>query len=150
MSRQGVKQMDDKKKTAPGVTSTEDGRTEKTTGGASVPFKQSTTAARGRQGLSALLLPGAENAQTAKQIAALTGATERGVSLAVQAERGRGAPICASSAATGGGYYLAADASELLHYIKCLRSRLANITATLTALETTLDEWGGQTTIDGW
>lgn len=136
--------MTEKKKAAHGVIGTESGRAEKTTGGASIPFDQFTTAEKDRQGLSELLLTGAENALTAKHIAKLTGSKPRDVTRTFQRERTAGAAICAS----GDGFYMAADAAELGRYIRAFDGRLREMQKTRRGLEIAYTRMTGQQILD--
>lgn len=73
-----------------------------------------------------ILLPGAENALTGREICKLLHITARDLTQAVERERREGAPICAS---TGNrpGYYLAADRREMDRYCRSLFHRAGEI-----------------------
>lgn len=133
--------MKDKKKAVPGVTSTEGGRMEQAAGAA-----LSTSDYITKRGMvSSLLLTGAENAITGREIKRIMGIKDRReISSLVERERRSGVPICASCDGKNPGYYLPGSPGELEKYTVSLQRRIKEITATLEALETALEEWTGQ------
>lgn len=76
---------------------------------------------------------GEENAQSGSDIARLLGISLRDVSAAVEKERQTGNPICASTDALRGGYYLAGYREEMEHYCRILERRIWEINRTLEA-----------------
>lgn len=93
--------------------------------------------------ISDFLLTGEQNAQTAKEIcnhARRIGwkLTERQLSKAIEMERRRGVPICASCDLKSPGYYLAADKGEMQRYCDSLRHRAGEIHATRRACMKTI------------
>lgn len=103
--------------------------------------------------IAPLLLPGEENAQSAKELTLSLGLSDlRCVSKQVQSERRRGIPICATcngNDKTGGGYYLPKDSGELERYIKRLERRNRNVGETTDALKYALAIMQGQEVING-
>lgn len=82
--------------------------------------------------ISEILLKGEQNARTAQDlcdIAERMGCTltRRQLSRAIEAERRRGVPICASCHSKTPGYYLAADKSEMKRYCDRLHHRAGEI-----------------------
>lgn len=133
--------MKDKKKAVPGVTSTKDGKVDQAAGAA---FSVSDYTMR-RGMVSSLLLTGAENAITGREIKQIMGIKDgREISSLVERERRCGVPICASCDGKNPGYYLPGSPGELEKYTVSLQRRIKAITATLEALETALEEWTGQ------
>ncbi len=133
--------MKDKKKAVPGVAAPKDGKVEQAAGAAlSVPDY---TMRRGA--VSSLLLTGAENAITGREIKRIMGIKDgREISFMVERERRGGVPICASCDGKNPGYYLPGSPRDLEKYTVSLQRRITAITATLEALETALEEWTGQ------
>lgn len=85
-----------------------------------------------------ILLQGAENAQTGKEICALLHISARDLSAAVEQERRDGKPICASTGQNPG-YFLAADREEMERYCRSLFHRAGEIHKTRKACLKTLD-----------
>lgn len=84
------------------------------------------------------LLPGIENATTAKDLCKILNVDGRTLTQLIERERREGAPICASCGAPFG-YYLAADQEEMQDYCGRLRHRLQEISATMAACEMSID-----------
>ncbi len=94
-------------------------------------------------------LEGRREPITAARLAEETGVKDaRRITRAVEAERKRGVPICASCDTANPGYYLAVGPDALQAYIRQLTHRLKAITQTREALQTTLDQMTGQTRLD--
>jgi len=85
-----------------------------------------------------ILLQGAENAQTGKEICTLLHISARDLSAAVEQERRDGKPICASTGQNPG-YFLAADREEMERYCRSLFHRAGEIHKTRKACLKTLD-----------
>lgn len=93
--------------------------------------------------ISDFLLTGEHNAQTAKEICDHARSigwklTERQLSRAIESERRRGVPICASCDTKYPGYYIAADKGEMQRYCDSLRHRAGEIHATRRACMKTI------------
>ena len=114
--------------------------------GASVPITNYTT----RRGtISSTLLTGRGNALTGREIMRILALKDgRDVSSLVERERRHGVPICATCDSKRPGYYLPETPDELDAYNRSLRRRIKNVTATLDAMETALDDWTGQQRLD--
>ena len=69
---------------------------------------------------------GKENAITANELCALLNISGRDLSAAVERERRKGSPICASNGKRPG-YYLAANKEEMQEYCKSLYKRAGEI-----------------------
>lgn len=134
-------------KAVPGVCGTEDGKMERTAlAGASIPIPYYSTQ-RGR--VASVLSYGRENAITGHEIMQMLALKDgREVSALVERERQRGFPICATCNSERPGYYLPETPEELQAYNRSLRRRIKNVTATLDAMELTLDNWTGQMMLD--
>ena len=70
-----------------------------------------------------LLETGKENPRTGRELANAQRCDIRHITLAIEAERREGFPICAATGGRDAGYYLAADAEELEAYRKRLSQR---------------------------
>lgn len=86
-----------------------------------------------------ILLEGAENAQTGKEICKLLKITPRELTLAIERERRAGKPICAS---TGGlpGYYIAIDRATMAGYCNSLKRRERELAKTRRACIKTMQD----------
>ncbi len=84
------------------------------------------------------LSEGAENAKTGREICGLLGITIRDLTLAIEAERRAGHPICASTG-TPAGYFLAANRQEMEKYCRSLHRRAAEIYKTRAACARMMD-----------
>lgn len=115
--------------------------------GASDPHNYSTASNAGFQaGIARILCYGAENAQTAKELARVLGLSdERIVTKQIERERLRGIPICAGN----NGYYLPKDDAELEAYTKQFESRRKHIGKTAAALQYALAVMRGQEFVEG-
>ena len=125
--------MNTKQKAAPGVTSTESGRAEKTTG--RVPHSVSnnnTYAARPQGPISQFLLFGQRNAVPLQQLMKLAGADSRTARRMIEVERRAGTPICSDNAT---GYFLAEDEAELARFVRSMEHRAGEIWRTAQALK---------------
>ncbi len=89
--------------------------------------------------ISAMLLEGAENAITGKEICAALNITPRNLTAAIEKERRQGRPICASTG-TPPGYFLAANREEMESYCRSLTHRVGEIQKTWNACKKTMDE----------
>lgn len=81
---------------------------------------------------------GAENATTARELAALIGTDRRAISLLVERERREGKPICATCDSKAPGYYIAADREDMARYCDSLRHREKEIAKTRRACSRTI------------
>ena len=81
---------------------------------------------------------GRAGALTARQLADILQLKRRTVTKNVEGLRLRGVPICGSSDADNGGFYIAADAAELEAYLAEREHRTRTIRASTTALRETL------------
>ena len=84
-----------------------------------------------------MLLEGAENAQTGKELCKLLSITPRALNAAVEAERRAGQPICASTGSTPG-YFLAANQDEMERYCNSLFHRAGELHKTRNACMKTI------------
>ena len=110
---------------------------------------QHTTQAVVRQ-VADVLPIGAENAISARTLAAVLGLRDvRAVSRRVELERRSGVPICAS-VGTPGGYFLPSSPGELKRYLDSLNRRIGEVCRTRNACEDTLRRMTGQINIVGW
>lgn len=82
--------------------------------------------------ISEVLLKGAANAQTGREICRLLNITGRELTQAVERERRAGAPICAVTGTTKG-YFLAATKEEMKQYCNSLLRRAGEICKTRAA-----------------
>lgn len=89
--------------------------------------------------LEKLLPVGRSSALTARQLADLLDTTPREVTRSIEASRRRGVPICASVDGDNGGYYLPANAGELVVYLAERERRTRNIQTGTTAMRETLE-----------
>lgn len=111
----------------------------------------STTPQPRKQAVSDLLLHGAENAMSGKELADLMGYTSvRDLQKQIAVERSRGALILSN---TGGGYYLPAlgeaGRKELRRYLRTIRARAFNTLKAGNAARLALMEVEGQMAIEG-
>lgn len=90
---------------------------------------------------------GRENARSARSLSDELGIRRRKVTLAIEAARLRGWPICASSNGENGGFYLASCSAELAEYEAQRRYRAKAVARVTDALQVTLDNWNGQLTL---
>lgn len=79
-----------------------------------------------------LLLCGAENAVSRRDLMALTGYKDRELRLLIEAERRQGIPILSDCV---GGYFLPASEAERQQCVRSLRRRAKEIEATAAAIE---------------
>lgn len=123
-----------KKKTAPGVTSTESGGEQtRLDGFDELPTLDFTTVFTPAQASLAALLPRERAAAlTTKQLARITGQTPREITRRICAERRNGAPILSDP---GAGFWIAGDADELKRCARALHRRAGQIHKTARALE---------------
>ena len=99
--------------------------------------------------ISSILCVGKENAVTGAEIRRILDLKDgRCVTAIVEQERHSGVPICASCNSKRPGYYLPSDVGELQKYIRSLRGRIKNVTATLDAMQRAADAWSGQQRLD--
>lgn len=85
-----------------------------------------------------VLLTGAENAQSSRELCSLLRISPRDLSAAVERERREGQPIC-SSTGTPPGYFLAADREEMERFCRSLYHRAGEIHKTRRACLKTLE-----------
>ena len=89
------------------------------------------------------LLPiGAARAISRRELAALTGLSDRQLRYKISQERKAGALIL-STTEGGGGYYRAARADELRRYVRSMRSRSRETLAVIRAAEQAVEQIGG-------
>lgn len=86
-----------------------------------------------------LLLEGADNARTGREICDLLGLRARDLTAAIERERREGKPICASTGSNPG-YFLAANREEMECYCNSLLHRAGEIHKTRKACLATLDK----------
>lgn len=86
-----------------------------------------------------LLGQGAKSARTGKELAQLLNCTTRDIAHAIENERRKGMPICASCEAPKG-YYIAETEEELAGYCESLRHRAGEIFKTRRALLAILEK----------
>lgn len=86
-----------------------------------------------------ILLEGAENAQTGKEICKALNITARDLTLAIERERRSGKPICASTGSTPG-YFLAANREEMQRFCNSLYHRAGEIHKTRDACMKTIED----------
>ena len=79
-----------------------------------------------------LLLHGAENAISRRDLMSMTGMSDRELRLKIEAERRQGVPILSDNVH---GYFLPGDKSERDRCVRSLRSRAKEIERTATAIE---------------
>ena len=80
-----------------------------------------------------LLNVGAQNAQSAKELASVLQVDPRTVSEFVERERREGKPICATCRGSNAGYFIPANRSEMHDYCGALLHRINEITETFKA-----------------
>lgn len=89
------------------------------------------------------LIPiGAAHAISRRELAALTGLSDRQLRCRIAQERKAGALIL-STTEGGGGYYRAASADELRRYVLSMRSRSRETLAVIRAAEQAVEQIGG-------
>ena len=84
--------------------------------------------------VSAVILPGRENARTGRELARLLNCAPRDITILVECERRAGAPILASCSNKQPGYYLAETPGEIESYCDALKKRAGEIFKTRRAL----------------
>lgn len=89
--------------------------------------------------LEKIMPVGRSSALTARQLADLLGTTRREVTRSIEAARLRGAPICSSSDADSGGFYIATGPGELADCIAEREQRTQSIQAVTAAMKETLE-----------
>lgn len=115
-----------------------------------IPAAQYITSSTSEQGDLRDYIPlGPESPVTGAVLAKMLDSTPREIAKRIQKLRCAGVPICASTGETPG-YYIAEDASQLEEYLRSLKGRLHEITATATALGNVLDKMTGQQRIDSF
>ncbi len=130
-----------RKEAAPGVATTGSGEMERAVGTTNSYFDS--TMKRGP--ISSILLTGKENALPGREIRRILSLLDgREVTSLVERERRGGVPICATCDSRNPGYYLPASPVELQEYTRSLQGRIREVSATLNAMEATLDIWTGQ------
>lgn len=91
------------------------------------------------------LLTGKQNAQTAKQLAALYGIKDiRTITRQIEIERRLGHPILASNDTNSPGYYLPESEADIRRYLRSLDCRLRNAGASRDGIQLALDKYTGQ------
>ena len=90
--------------------------------------------------LADYLFTGEENARTGRELAQQLNCDPREISQAIEAERRRGKPICATCNSTQPGYYLASNPDDIQKYCDKLHKRAGEIYKTRRALLKTADE----------
>ena len=86
-----------------------------------------------------ILLEGAENARTGKELCKALNITPRELTVAIERERRTGRPICAATGKTPG-YFLAANREEMQRYCGSLYRRAGEIFKTRRACLKTIEE----------
>lgn len=92
----------------------------------------STIQARTQLKIADFLSNGQENAVPLRQLVSITGLDGRAVRQMIQAERLAGVPILSDNTT---GYYLPANDSERLRFVRSMKHRAAEITRTAEAIE---------------
>lgn len=87
--------------------------------------------------VSDFLLTGKENSTTAAELALMLNVNKRDITQAIENERRRGKPICATHS---GGYYMAADKAEMKEYCDGLQRHISEICKTKNACRKTIDK----------
>lgn len=102
--------------------------------GTAISIFNSTTAAAGRQSgfIAGLLLYGAENGLTLKDLERVTGWPGRTIRKAIESERRAGALIISDNR---NGYYLTDDPGEAQRFARSMRHRAGEIRRTARAIE---------------
>lgn len=88
--------------------------------------------------ISDYLQKGAENSQTSKELCDLLNIDHRELTAAIERERRKGSPICASCGGYNKGYYLAGNKKEMQDYCNSLQHRIIEIHATQQACLNTI------------
>lgn len=114
-----------------------------------IPADQYITSSMSEQGELRDYIPRPDSPVTGAVLAKMLDSTPREIAKRIQKLRCAGVPICASTGETPG-YYIAEDANQLEEYLRSLRGRLHEITATATALGNVLDKMTGQQRIDSF
>lgn len=89
--------------------------------------------------ISDYLHKGADHPQTAKELCRLLHLEKRELTAAIERERRKGSPICASCNGNNPGYYLAGNKQEMQEYCNSLQHRIIEIYATQQACLNTVD-----------
>lgn len=93
------------------------------------------------------LIPrGAENAVPMRDLAKVSGLTERGVRKAIERMRRNGVVICSGD----GGYYLPANTAELSDYLNRMTKRAETTFLCLQSARALLRKFDGQMTLGGF
>lgn len=90
--------------------------------------------------ITEFLETGAENAKTARELAALLHRDRRDITKSIEKARRAGAPIVSSCNPELPGYYLAETAEEVQHFCRHLQHRAGEIYKTRRALLDTAEE----------
>lgn len=85
-----------------------------------------------------VLMEGAQNARTGKEICKLLGISSRELMAQVERERREGKPICANTSVTPG-YFLAENRAEMERYCRSVKHRANELRKTLRACQQTID-----------
>ena len=118
-----------------------------------VPAFYNNTLKQGKQRsiLEAILPIGKENCLTAQQLAEILGVSDtRVITRDIARLRQMRVPVCAACSNEYSGYYIAASPDELAAYLYSLNKRRREINKSYSSLESYLDEWTGQTRIEGF
>ena len=89
--------------------------------------------------LEKIIPVGRSSAMTSRQLADLLEADTRAITRGIEAARLRGAPICSSSDADSGGFYMASGSEELADCIAERERRTQSIQAVTTAMRGMLE-----------
>lgn len=97
------------------------------------------------------MLEGKENSLTAQQLADILGVSDtRVITRDIARLRQMRVPICAACSSEHSGYYIAASPGELEAYLHSLSKRMREIYKMYYGLKDRLDDWTGQTRIEGF
>ena len=100
----------------------------------------------GTMNIDKLIPRGAENAVPMRDLAKVSGLTERGVRKAIERMRRNGLVVCSGD----GGYYLPADVSELSDYLNRMTKRAETTLLCLSGARAMLRRFDGQIEIEGF
>lgn len=115
----------------------------------SVSMENFNTRGKGKQSFVDYLPHDPANAITAEKLGKMLSMSQREVTSAIQACRLHGIPICASCG-TPYGYFITDEPVILARYIKSLKGRVNEMSATLKSLTDVLDAMTGQQQIDSF
>lgn len=140
--------MRENEKAARDAANIQDGRETALQEGNTAPAHNSNSGAGNGQVLE-LISIGRDNAQTARELARVTGLSRREVMAQIQAARLRGERIC-SSPGNPAGFWIAENPAEYERAIKELSKRAGEQRQTIDAMEQSLARWIAQDRMEGF